>query len=102
MYSGEIDGVGVLPIYPHSTSFTANSWAGETINIPAANVGLPGPTIPGPAANSSIGITHKFTLTPGDAVAFTSYFVVIPEPNSMVLIGVASSLILFVRRKFIV
>ncbi|MEN8253902.1 MAG: PEP-CTERM sorting domain-containing protein [Verrucomicrobiota bacterium] len=102
MYSGEIDGVGVLPIYPDPTSFSA-TFAGETVTIPAVNQGLPGPTIPGPAAYSSIGITHKFTLTPGDTVAFTSFFVVepIPEPSSIAMIGLVSGGIFFIRRKFI-
>jgi hypothetical protein len=102
MYYGEIDGTGVLPIFPHDTSFST-TFAGETINIPATNVGLPGPTISGPAANSTIGITHKFTLTPGDKVSFTSFFVVeaIPEPASAGLIALVAGGALFVRRRFV-
>jgi hypothetical protein len=102
MYNGEIDGVGVLPIFAHDTSFTANTFAGETINIPATNVGLPGPSLPGPAANSSIGITHTFTLSPGDKVSFTSFFVAeaIPEPASIGLLGLVSCGIFFTRRRF--
>lgn len=102
MYYGEIDGAGVLPIIPHDTSYST-SFAGQTINIPATNVGLPGPSISGPAANNTIGITHKFTLTPGDKVSFTSFFVVeaIPEPASAGLIALISGGALFVRRRFI-
>lgn len=102
MYSGELDGVGVLPIYAHNTSFSASAFPGQTVNIPAANVGLPGPSIPGPAASSTIGITHTFTLTPGDSVSFTSFFVAeaIPEPTSVALMTMVGGAGFVIRRKF--
>ena len=102
MYQGEIDGTGVLPIYPHSTSFSVASPYG-TANIPAIQAGAPIPSLPGPAALSSIGITHKFTLTPGDSVSFTSVFVVepIPEPATMGLLGLVTGGLYFARRFFI-
>jgi hypothetical protein len=95
-YLGLIDLGGVLPIYadPYSVSVP---FAGGTANIPAVAVGLPGPTLPGPPVFTSIGIQHEFTLTPGDAVAITSFFVVTPEPTSCALIGLGA-LALFRRR----
>jgi hypothetical protein len=97
-FFGQIDGANVLPIYPDPSSWSV-SFPGETVNIPAANVGLPGPTIPGPQALSDIGIQHRFTLTPGDRVALTSFFQVeIPEPATagLLLLG---SLVVFRRRR---
>lgn len=86
LFSGEIDTIGVLPVLTSPYSFSA-PFAGGTGNIPATNVGLPGPTIPGPAANNSIGISHVFQLTPGDTAALTSFFLVVPEPASLTLIA---------------
>jgi len=40
--------------------------------------GLPGPTIPGPAVNSAIGIFLNFSLSPGDRVTFNTNFIVEP------------------------
>lgn len=102
MYYGEIDGTGVLPIYTHPYSLSASAFGGETVNIAAVNSGLPGPSIPGPAATNSIGITHTFSLTPGDSVSFTSFFVVepIPEPATLGLIALFSGAIYYARRFF--
>ncbi len=86
LFDGLIDGVGTLPIITAPYSFSA-PFAGGTANIPATNVGLPGPTIPGPAVLTSIGINHTFTLTPGDTVALTSFFLVVPEPASLGLMA---------------
>jgi hypothetical protein len=40
-------------------------------------------TIPGPAVNSTIGITHRFNLTGLDNATFNSTFNVIPEPGTL-------------------
>jgi hypothetical protein len=50
--------------------------------------GLPA-TLPGPAVNTSIGISHRFNLTAQDQATFNSTFnVVIPEPGTLALLGV--------------
>jgi hypothetical protein len=64
---------------------------------------LPGPSIPGPAALTSIGIEHQFSLTPGDRATFTSFFVVqpapVPEPTSYSLLAIGGLMLLWRRRR---
>lgn len=85
LFAGLIDGATALSIYPHPSAWSV-AFAGQTLNIPDANVGLPGPTIAGPAVMTDIGIRNQFTLTPGDRVTLNAFFVVTPEPSSCVLL----------------
>ena len=97
-YAGQIDGATVLPIYADPTNFPI-LFAGQTLNIPAQNPGLPGPTLPGPPAFATIGIVHNFSLSAGDSTATTSFFVVepVPEPTTLAL-GLAGLLGVVTRR----
>jgi hypothetical protein len=100
-YAGQIDGTTVLSIYPDPTSF-AFIFGGQTITIPALNPGLPGPTLPSGPALLTIGIVHRFKLSPGDSAAATSFFQVeVPEPSAIVLaaIGAAGVVWLAIRRR---
>lgn len=68
----------------------------------SASAGLPGGTIASLAANGSISITHTFTLTPGDAVGLTSFYLVnaVPESGTLALFGAgALGLLRFGRRR---
>ncbi len=98
LFNGQIDGVDQLPLFSDV----------KTINVPfqggsasdSTSAGLPGPSLPGPSALSTIGIKFEFTLTPGDRATFTGFFSVgqtIPEPGSLSLLGLGG-LLLFRRR----
>lgn len=89
-YTGLIDGVPVGPAGElHPDPFSVGfAFPGDTASIPSASFGLPGPTVPGPAVAATIGIRNKFTLTGGDSIASTNFFVVeiVPEPSTALLL----------------
>lgn len=82
LFVGLIDGVPVLDLLETVSLSTAS------FDLIGDTEGLPGPTIPGGAALSSIGIEVNFALSPGDSVSFTSSFQVelIPEPSTTLLV----------------
>jgi len=86
IYMSLIDGKNWQPLLPPGpTSLTVGSFLSGTLG--PASFGLPIPSLPGPAALTSIGIRLDFSLTPGDSATFSSVFVVnpIPEPTTMAL-----------------
>jgi hypothetical protein len=97
MYYGRIDNVDVLPLLPDVTTLGVLFPGGS--NSTNTSAGLPGPTISEPGnANTSIGIKHEFTLTPGDSAGFTSFFIVeAPEPASLSLLAMGA--LVAVRRR---
>jgi hypothetical protein len=99
-YSGQIDGVGVLSIYPDVYSQSV-AFAGQSLAVPALNPGLPGPTLASGAALATIGIVNRFTLTAGDIFSGNSFFVVatVPEPATAGLCGIALSLAILAGRR---
>jgi hypothetical protein len=90
VYFGQNDGVNTLELLDNPFSLTVNT-AGAT-SVTSDFAGLPGPSILAPAAASTIGIVHRFKLTPGDSVAFTSFYIVeaVPEASTLLLVGIAS------------
>lgn len=76
IYRGTIDGVTVLPLFAISLA-CQGSGPGCSGQI-SDEFGLPGPTIPGPAVNSAIGIFLNFSLSAGDRVQLTTNFTVEP------------------------
>jgi hypothetical protein len=82
-YNGMIDGNIALELLD---PFSESAGFGQTVAIgPESAVNTPGP-----AALSTIGIDITFTLTPGDSVAFTSNFSIIPVPSALALFGAAA------------
>jgi hypothetical protein len=55
----------------------------------------------GAGVASNIAIQIEFTLSAGDSATVQGSFEVIPEPASMVLIGITASAFIFIRRRFI-
>lgn len=98
-YQGQIDGATVLSVYPDPYSLSV-TFPGQTVNVPAQNPGLPGPTLPSGPALSTIGIINRFTLTPGDSFSGNSFFVVVavPEPSTLVLLAIACGAVAGRRR----
>jgi hypothetical protein len=83
-YAGTIDGASVLLLL---NPLSLSAPPGGTNSVTEWN-GLYA-TIPGPAVNSTIGITHKFNLTTQDNATFNSTFnVVVPEPGTIALVGI--------------
>jgi hypothetical protein len=99
-YSGQIDGATVLSMYPHAFSQSV-AFAGQTVNVPALNPGLPGPTLPSGAALSTIGIVNRFTLTAGDILSGNSFFVVepVPEPATSALVAMSLCFTTLIARR---
>ncbi len=97
LYQAFLDNTPVLPIYPHPTSYTF-AFAGQTVSIPAVNVGLPGPSIPSGPVLSTISIQHRFLLSAGDSMALTSFFVVTPEPATLALLALGGLTVMRRRR----
>lgn len=88
LFTGMNDLNTALTIYDDPAVFTANLFPGQTVTIPALNVGLP-PSIASIPALSTIAIQLTFVLTPGDTASFTTFYQVepIPEPATVVLMG---------------
>jgi len=87
---GPLPFLNLVPLFP-----------GDTTQSVSQALGLPGPTIPGPAVNSTIGIEHRFNLSDGDQMTYSSSFwVVVPEPGTIGLLAAGlGGLALFGRRR---
>lgn len=104
IYNGTLDGAPVLPLFSDPYSLSVPFAGGFAIDD--ASAGLPA-TIPGPAAAATIGISHRFTLTPGDRASFTSFFQavdsdegpIVPEPTTLALVAVSLVSVLGFRRR---
>jgi hypothetical protein len=87
-YTGTIDGAAALNMLTSPSLNLVPLFAGDTTQSVSQSLGLPGPTIPGPAVNSTIGITHRFNLSDGDQMTFnSSFWVVVPEPGTFALLA---------------
>jgi len=90
LYIALIDGAPVPSTALHADPFSQGFlFPGHTANIQDTLFGLPGPTLPGPAASTDIGIRSEFRLSGGDSIAMTNFFVIesVPEPGTASLMG---------------
>lgn len=98
-YAGLIDGAEVLPLL---AAFSLTPlFPGDATQSVSGVAGLPGPTIPGPAAALTIGITNRFNLSSLDQATWNSTFIVepIPEPGTGILLGLGLLAVGVVRRR---
>jgi hypothetical protein len=79
IYRGTIDGTTVLSLL--GASITCTGTLAGCSATSTDDLGVPGPTLAGPAVNSAIGIFLNFSLSAGDRVAFNTNFVVEPPPS---------------------
>jgi len=78
IFRGTIDGSTTLQLFAIGLNCFGSS-AGCTASGSDSS-GLPGPTLAGPAVNTSIGTLLSFNLSAGDTVVFTTRFDVVPVP----------------------
>jgi hypothetical protein len=86
IYTALIDGAAFQLLLNDPKSVTVGAYQSGNI-VPSESFGLPGVTFPGPAVNTSIGITLRLQVTAGDTATFSSNFVAlpVPEPTTLVL-----------------
>lgn len=86
IYVGRLDGVDELSLFPAAYSLSTGVVGDTTVDSMVA--GLPGPTIPAGPLSSTMEVVLRFTLSPGDLVGMTGFFIAVPEPSSMALVVV--------------
>lgn len=89
IYRGTIDGITVLSLFAANLACSGSS---PGCSASGSEIfGLPGPTEPGPAVNSAIGMFLNFSLSAGDRATFLTNFTVeppapVPLPASLPLL----------------
>ena len=87
IYSGQVNGVTILTLMPHSTTVGCATPGCSATS--SDNTALPQLSA-GPGTATSIGIQLKFRLSAFDQVGITSRFEIVnvPEPTPLLLLGV--------------
>lgn len=99
VFSAANDGTTTLQLMGPGFTLNAPFQGGSATQ--SVNAGLPGGTIAGIAANGTISITHSFTLTAGDSVGLTSFYLVnpVPEPGTLALFASGALGLLMLGRR---
>jgi hypothetical protein len=84
MYQAIVDGSTVVQTLLNDPQSYTSATPFGSVSTGFVNYG---PTNLGLAATSTIGITIKFTLSPGDTASFTSVFNLVPEPGTLVMLA---------------
>lgn len=85
IYDAQIDGATVRTLFDNPTSASGVG----SVSLGSTSFGIPVQESIAVATNATIGLTLRFTLTPGDSASFTSVFDVqpVPEPGTALLLG---------------
>jgi hypothetical protein len=97
IYTGTVNGSGILTLMPHLTTVTCGTTGCSTTSSDLSAV----PQLAaGPGVATSIGIILKFSLSAFDSVAITSRFEIIsvPEPSALLLLVVGLPALAYARR----
>ena len=94
-----IDGAEVLPLL--AAFGITPLFPGDATQSVSGVAGLPGPTIPGPGALLTFGITNRFNLSSLDQATWNSTFIIeaVPEPGTALLLGFGLLAVGVVRRR---
>lgn len=91
LYEALADGNTVATLLDDPFTVSSGNYESATVGPASFGEPIPGQLFAGPI-NASIAITLSFTLSAGDAAAFTSIFVIektIPTPAGLALLGLA-------------
>jgi hypothetical protein len=100
LFEGQVNGVGVLSLldpvsltqancspFPNTNGCTATTSDGIVLQALPAGVA------------TVIGIKLQFTLSPGDSIGITSRFEIVPEPTTLLLVGMGVTGLAIARRR---
>lgn len=95
---GQVNGVSVLGMLDPLGLTQANcSFVGPGCSATTSE-NIPLQFLP-PGSATLLGLKLQFTLSPGDSVAITSRFEIVPEPGTLLLVGLGALGLAMVRRR---
>lgn len=100
LFEGQVNGVGALSLLDPVSLTQANCSPFPNTNGCSASTtdGVVLQALPAGVANL-IGIKLQFTLSPGDSIGITSRFEIVPEPTTLLLMGMGVTGLALARRR---